>query len=164
MMNLSEAEVVVTTKKEIDNETHAGDWFMLSDYGDMGEFHEACYSYFVNEKDPVFRYPAWENIPDILINKRWFCPNFFEIRDAMERLDEAETDYFLAWCDCHGHNVATDDPYVLVTNYRDNYLSYTEFDNDTAEIPDDTFSYQCVTGSFFDRERYTSEIFDDDYN
>lgn len=163
-MNLSEAEVVVTTQKEIDNDTHAGDWFQLSNYGDMGEFHEACCSYFLDEKDPLFRYPAWENIPDILINKKWFCPNFFEIRDAIEQLDESEADYFLTWCNYHGHNIAADDPYLLVANYQDNHTPYPEFENETAGIPDDTYPYLNVTSSYFDTERYASEIFGDNYD
>jgi hypothetical protein len=65
-MNLSEAKVMVTTQKETDNGSYAGDWFLLSDYGDMGEFLGACCSYFPEENNPVFRYPAWENIPDII--------------------------------------------------------------------------------------------------
>jgi hypothetical protein len=163
-MNLSEAEVVVTTQKETDNGSHAGDWFLLSDYGDMGEFLGACCSYFPEENNPVFRYPAWENIPDILINEEWLCPNFFEIRDALERLDESETDHFLAWCSYHGHDIAVDDPHLLVTNYRDNHTSCPEFENDMMEIPDDDFDYQIITGSFFDIERNSFEIFNDNYD
>ena len=163
-MNLSDSEVVVTTQKEIDNDTHAGDWFRLSDYGDAGEFWDACYSYFFNEKNPVFRYPAWENIPDCLINKEWFCPNFFEIRDALERLDEPEIEPFIAWCNYYGHNIATDDTHMLVAYYQDNHTSYPEFENDTTEIPDDTFIYQSITSSFFDIERYSFEVFSDNYD
>jgi hypothetical protein len=163
-MNLSEAGIGVTIQKEIDNETYAGDWFQLSDYGDMGEFYEACRSYFPEENNPVFRYPAWENIPDCLINKEWFCPDFFEIRDALEQLNESETDYFLSWCDHHGHNIAVDDPYLLVANYQDNHTSYMEFENESAGIPDDTYLYQNVTNSYFDTERYAMEIFGDNYN
>jgi hypothetical protein len=163
-MNLSEAGIGVTIQEEIDNEIHAGDWFQLSDYRDMGEFYEACCSYFPEEDNPVFMYPAWENIPGILINEKWFCPDFFEIRDALEQLDESETDYFLEWCDHHGHNIAADDPYLLVANYLDIHTSYMEFENDTTGIPDDTYLYQNVTNSHFDTERYAMEIFDDNYN
>lgn len=163
-MNLSEAEVVVTTQKEIDNDTHGGDWCRLSDYGDIGEFYNACHSYFPSEENPELRYPAWENIPDVLINKKWFCPNFFEIRDALEQLDESETDYFMSWCNHHSHNIATDDPYLLVTRYRDSHTSYPEFDCGETEIPDDTPVYQSIIGNFFDMERYATEVFGDNYD
>jgi len=116
-MNLSEAEVVVTTQCQIDKNTHQGDWFLLSDYGDIGEFYNACYSYFADEDNPVFRYPAWENIPDAMINKEWFSPNFFEFRHAVEQIDESEVDYFLLWCEYHGYNIATDEPHLLVAHF-----------------------------------------------
>lgn len=163
-MNLSDAEVVVTTQKEIDDDTHAGDWFRLSDYGDTGEFYNACYSYFPDEKNPIFRYPAWENIPDILINKEWFSPNFFEIRDALERLDESEVGCFMTWCNYHGHNIATDDAHLLVAHFQDNHTSYPEFENDITEIPDDSLIYQSITSNYFDIERYSFEVFSDNYD
>jgi hypothetical protein len=164
-MNLSEAEVVVTTQQEMDNDPHSGDWFLLSDYGDMGEFYTACCMYFSQEKNPVFRYPEWENIPDCLITKEWFCPNFFEIRDAMERLDEPETDYFMTWCNYHGHNIAVDDPHLLVSYYQDNNcISYSEYESETMDLPGDTFTRQSITGNFFDTERYPFEMFEDNYD
>ncbi|NDV84536.1 hypothetical protein [Bacteroides sp. 51] len=163
-MNLSDAEVVVTTQKEIDDDTHMGDWFRLSDYGDTGEFYNACYSYFPDENNPVFRYPVWENIPDSLINKEWFCPNFFEIRDALERLDESDVEHFVAWCNYHSHNIATDDPHFLVAHYQDNHTSYPEFESEAMDIPDDAFVYQSITSNFFDSERYPVEVFNDNYD
>lgn len=163
-MNLSEAEVVITTQKEIENKTYMSEWFRLSGYGDMGEFHEACCSYFYYEPNPIFRYPAWENIPDILINEKWFCPNFFEIRDAMERLTEDEIDYFLTWCNYHGHNIAADDPYLLVSKYQENHIPFPDYENETMEIPDDAYLYQHTTNSYFDTERYATEIFGDNYD
>lgn len=163
-MNLSDAEVVVTTQKEIENNTHAGDWFRLSEYGDTGEFYNACYSNFPNEKNPIFRYLAWENIPDCLINEGWFCPNFFEIRDALERLDESDVEYFTAWCNYHGHNIAADDSYLLVTNYLDNHTSYPEAESETMEMPDDALIYQSISGNYFDIERYPFEVFNDNYD
>lgn len=163
-MNLSEAEVAVTTQKKIDNHTQTGDWFQLSDYGDMGEFYTACYSNFSDENNPIFRYPAWENIPDKLINKEWFSPNFFEIRDALERLEKSEVGCFMTWCEYHGHNIATDDAHVLVANFQDNHTSYPVFEHDMTEIPDDVLFYQSFTSNFFEAERYSGEVFSDNYD
>jgi len=89
-MKLSEAEVVVTTQQQIEQASGKGNWFHLAEYGDTGEFYNACCLYFPEECNPLFRYPAWENIPDALINEQWFSPNFFEFRDAVERIDEEE--------------------------------------------------------------------------
>jgi len=55
-MKLSEAEVVVTTQKEMEQGTHKGDWFHLSDYSVIGEFFNSCYTYFPEESNPDFMY------------------------------------------------------------------------------------------------------------
>jgi hypothetical protein len=165
-MNLSEAGVVVTTQQEIDSGTYEGDWFRLSDYGDTGEFYTACHTWFHDEENPEFRYPAWENIPDCLVNEKWFSPNFFEIRDALEKLDDTEIDYFMTWCNYHGHNIATDDPYLLVSHFQDSHMSYPEFESEATELPDDVLVYQSITGNFFDTdmEKYATEVFSDNYD
>lgn len=164
-MNLFEAEVVVTTREKIDSDPYAGDWFRLSDYGDMEEFLSACCSFFPDEENPVFRYPAWKNIPDNLINKEWLCPNFFEIRDALERLDEAEVECFVTWCGYHSHNIATDDPYVLVARYQDNQILYPESESEAMEMSDDALAYQDTTVNFSDVvERYSFKVYTDNYS
>lgn len=163
-MNLSDAEVVVTTQKEIEDNTHSGDWFWLSDYGDTGEFYTACCSYFPDENNPAFRYPAWENIPDMLINETWFCPNFFEIRDAVEQLEELELEHFLSWCNYHGHNIAADDPYLLVANYQENHIPYPEYECDAVDLSDETYLYQTTRSNYCDQERYATEIFGENYD
>jgi hypothetical protein len=162
-MNLNDAEVEVTTQREIEKESLQSDMFQLSDFGDTSEFYSACCSHFNDEKNPVFRYQAWDNIPDILINKEWFCPNFFEIRDAFECLEEPEVDYFMSWCNYHGHNIATDDPHLLVTNYLDNNSSHTVMESESVEVYDDSI-YQNASYSYFDIERYSLDIFSDNYD
>jgi len=162
-MDLTEAKIAVTTQKEMENQTYEGDWFRLSDYGDMQEFSNACYSYFSPiEKEPLLRYEAWENIPDILINKEWLCPGIFEIRDALERLDEEENDYFLTWCELHGHNIVVDNPYLLISRYQENHTFYPEYDPESIELSDDV--YQNITCNYFYMERYALEVFDDNYD
>lgn len=163
-MKLSEAEVVVTTQQQIEKNTHEGNWFQLSNYGDTEEFYEHCRSYFPDEVNPSFRYPAWENIPDQLINKEWFSPNFFEFRDALERIDESETDYFLSWCEYHGHNIAEDDPYQLVAHYQETNTPYPDLENEEPEIYPDAISFQNSTSMLHDTGRYSVEVFDDNYD
>jgi hypothetical protein len=70
----------------------------------------------------------------------------------------------MTWCSYHGHDIATDDVHLLVTHFQDNHTSCPEFENDTMEIPDDAPAYQSVTSSFFDIERNSFEIFNDNYD
>ena len=79
-MDLNNAEIAVTTQHLMDIKDYRDYWLHLSDYSDMGEFLCACSDLFPGEKEPEYRYPKWENIPDTLISREWLCPNFFEIK------------------------------------------------------------------------------------
>lgn len=46
-------------------------------------------------------------------------PELFEVRDAMERLDEFQQDCFEQWCGHYGYNLATEDPHLLVSYFQD---------------------------------------------
>lgn len=107
-MDLNNAEVAVTTQHILDGKEYKDYWVQMSDYSDMGEFLCACFDLFPEEEEPEYRYTKWENIPDRLINREWICPNFFEIRDAMERLDESEREYFVTWSEHFGYDITTD--------------------------------------------------------
>ena len=120
-MDLNNAEVAVTTQHILDGKEYKDYWVQMSDYSDMGEFLCACSDLFPEEEDPEYRYAKWENIPDRLINREWICPNFFEIRDAMERLDENEREYFVTWSEHFGYDITTDDPHMMVSHYQDIY-------------------------------------------
>ena len=72
-MDLNNAEIAVTTQHLIDIKDYRDYWLHLSDYSDMGEFLSACSDLFPGEKEPEYRYPKWENIPDTLISREWFC-------------------------------------------------------------------------------------------
>lgn len=111
-MDLSNAEVAVTTQHIMDGKEYKDYWVQMSDYSDMGEFLCACSDLFPEEEEPEYRYAKWENIPDRLISREWICPNFFEIRDAMERLDENEREYFVTWSEHFGYDITTDDPHM----------------------------------------------------
>lgn len=93
-MDLNQAEVAVTTQHLIDTRQEKDNWLQMSDFGDMGEFLCTCSELFAEEETPEYRYMKWEDIPDSLINMEWLCPNFFEIREAMEQLEEPDKDCF----------------------------------------------------------------------
>lgn len=145
-MDLAEARVYVTTQHLMNSDMCDGCWVCLSDYRDIIEFYSACSDCFPNEKDPVFRYLEWENIPDNFINESWLCPNLFEVMDALEKLDEAEQDEFQTWCGDHGHDLVSDDPHMLVSYYQN-----TQGDNiGIPEIPGEDLVCQCAASQFSD--------------
>lgn len=163
-MDLTNAEVQVTTAFLLHAGVRESHLLQLADYGDMGEFYAACSERFPKENDPVYRYPSWENIPSFLINHTWICPNIFEIRDAMERLDESEYNYFVKWYRYHGHNLATDDANLLVAHFQDMYGSSAEYGDAPPDLSEEVLLTQCLTGSYFDTSRYAMEMFGEDYD
>ena len=114
-MDLNQAEVAVTTQHLIDTRQEKDSLLQMSDFGDMGEFLCSCTELFPEEEAPEYRYVRWEEIPDSLINREWLCPNFFEIREAMEQLEEPDKDFFFDWCDRYGHDIKTEDPHLLLS-------------------------------------------------
>lgn len=155
----------MTTQHLIDIKEYRDYWLHLSDYCDMGEFMYACSELFPGESAPEYRYPRWEEIPDRLINREWLCPNFFEIRDAFERLDEDEVEHFITWSERYGYDITADDPYMMVSHYRDLYgYMLPEPEEEPAESGDDTLIYTGVSGNYCDTLPVRYEIFDDDYN
>lgn len=164
-MDLSNAEVAVTTQHLIDIHNDTDHWLQLSDFSDMGEFLCSCSDLFPEEEDPEYRYPRWENIPDRLINREWICPNFFEIRDAMERLDENEREYFVTWSEHFGYDITTDDPHMMVSHYQDIYgNTITESDDELADVAEDSLLYTGISSNYCDMLPLQYEIFDDNYN
>lgn len=162
-MDLNYAEVQVTTASLLHHGVREAHLLRLADYGEMGEFYSACAERFPKEENPTYRYPSWENIPPFLINRNWICPNIFEIRDAMEHLDESEYDYFVKWCRYHGHNLATDDPNLLVAHFQDMYASRTE-NEESSELPDEALLYQSIIGNHYDFSHLSADIFNDNYD
>lgn len=164
-MNLNEAEIAVTTNRLLEEKQEKDYWFELSDYSDMTEFHHACSVCFPEEDDPVYRYPKWENIPDFLVNKEWLCPNFFDLRDALDRLEEPESEYFENWCRYYGYNLTTDDPHVLVSHFQDmTRIPTFGPEDETAEINEDAFCFHSISSNYFDTAQFPFEVFDDNYD
>lgn len=162
-MNLNDAEIWVTTQSRIEAGNPAGYPFILSDYREAAEFDIARSDYFHTEINPVYKYPAWENIPGALINRDWFCPNFFEVREALDRLDETDQDFFFEWCRYHRHDISVDDPHLLVSHFTDMHGTNLEYE-EPVEPPDDTSGYAERVYSLSDLGISSVEIFDDNYN
>ena len=165
-MDLNQAEVAVTTQHLIDTRQEKDSLLQMSDFGDMGEFLCSCTELFPEEEAPEYRYVRWEEIPDSLINREWLCPNFFEIREAMEQLEEPDKDFFFDWCDRYGHDIKTEDPHLLVAHYIELFGNATYIDDEPyPDSGDDSLlSYPDISNNYFDVGNPRFEIFNDKYD
>ena len=104
-------------------------------------------------------------IPDLLISREWLCPNFFDIRDALETLGGEDAEHFITWSGHYGYDLTADDPYMMVSHYLDLYgHTLTEPEEDPADMPAGELIYTGVSSNYLDMAPYRYEIFDDDYN
>lgn len=164
-MNLNNAEITVTTQYLIDTRQDKSHWLQLSDFSDMGEFYTTCSGLFPEERNPAYRYVEWENIPDNLINRTWFCPNFFEIREAMDRIDESDHGYFLTWCRHYGYDITRDDPSFLMSHYLNIYGDRLSDDEEPpADSCEDALSYAGFSTFFPPVWSSRFEVFSDNYD
>ena len=166
IMDLNQAEVAVTTQHLIDIRQERDSLLRMSDFGDMGEFLCTCSELFPEEETPEYRYTKWEEIPDPLINREWLCPNFFDIREAMEQLEEPDKDFFFDWCDRYGHDISTEDPHLLVAHYIELYGNAAYIDDEPCpDSGDDSLLYYPgISGNYFDNCFPRFEVFDDNYD
>lgn len=106
----------MTTQHLMDIRQERDNLLQMSDFGDMGEFLCTCSDLFPEEEAPEYRYTRWEEIPDTLINRKWLCPNFFEIRRRWNSW-RGPTRAVFDWCARCGHDIGTEDPHLLVAHY-----------------------------------------------
>lgn len=165
IMNLNEAEIAVTTKRLATTDPKKSYRMELADYCDIDEFHHACSTWFPEETDPEYRYKDWENIPEYMVSSEWLCPNFFEVRDALERLDEFQQDSFEQWCGHYGYNLATEDPHLLVSYFQDSpHARMVVREEEDPEVEDDSLIYQGISSNYSFVTNYPYEVFDDNYD
>jgi len=94
VVTLSEAKIYVGTYGKYNVGSLFGKWLDLSDYSDKDEFYSACKELFENEEDTEYMYQGWENIPKSLISESWLSEKFFELRDAVEDMDDTRQEVF----------------------------------------------------------------------
>ena len=163
MKELLDAEVFVDTVFSVETGAGNGTLFYLSDYASMHEFQTDCASWFSAEQNPEYLYTNWWGIPDSLINRTWLCPNIFEIRDAIQRLDEDYIERFPEWCRTSGHDIATEDPLMLVTRYQD-CLGSTVYEPGLETAETDDYAGAMTTYTLAGLGIGPIDIFDDNYN
>ena len=86
----SEARVYVGTYAKYNGGSIEGAWLNISDYNSLEDFLEACRELHDDEKEPVFMFQDWVNIPDELISESELSPAIFE-------LEKWEVAPFLVW-------------------------------------------------------------------
>lgn len=164
-MNLNEAEIAVTTKRLVTLNPKKSYRMELADYCDIDEFHHACATRFPEEAEPEYRYTDWENIPEYMVSSEWLCPNFFEVRDAMERLDEFQQDCFEQWCGHYGYNLAMEDPHLLVSYFQDSpHARMVVREEEEPDVEEDNLVYQGISSYYSFVTSYPYEVFDDNYD
>lgn len=169
MREIFDASVTVETRRSLRYYPNANIELRLSDYGDSTEFYLACAESYPDEEYPEFIHRFWENIPDSLITKRGLNPAFFEIRDALERLDEDDIDGFLRWCEGNGHDITTDEPLQLVLNYSDQLSTEWESGANLSEMDGGQYYENCLHDGGYDYVLANlmasgRDIFNDNYN
>lgn len=143
-MNLENARLQITTEQRYWDKY----WLILSEYGDRLEFLNACYKLFPEENDLNYIYTAWSGIPNFLIRRNWFCPNFFDIRNSFQRLDMAEQNQFVSWCNYHGFDIANEDTDMLITHYQD--MHGDGYYYNPHELPEETLIYDNLINTYFE--------------
>lgn len=119
METINDARICVNTQRRIAQKLLRGKWFPLADYADRNELLTACCTYYKRENTLELRFTAWENIPEELITPKSISENFFLLREAMETLDENEYTHFLRWCCARNYRLAEEEPYHLVSRYKE---------------------------------------------
>lgn len=118
MFNLDDAELVVTTRFSIGSGSENGERFCLSDYSSLEEFFADCAATFSNEENPEYVFQHWENIPEGMVTERWLSPNFFEMHDALQSIDDEHHIAFFNRCKTYRWDIASDDPHKLVAEFE----------------------------------------------
>lgn len=157
--DLSEGQLTVNTRFSIESGDNNSNSFCLKDYSTLAEFFIDCASWFSDEENPEYVYSDWENIPESMISERWISPNLFELRDALQTLDQSLHAYFWHWCKSFGWEPATDEPYKLVSDFESSMTGKPSFDtSECCPEEDEQYMYMVDhTGGSF-------ELFDDNYN
>lgn len=163
-VTLSEARVYVGTYNKYNNGSFFGKWLDLSDYSDKDEFLEACRELHEDEQDPEFMFQDYENIPEALFSESWLSEKFFELRDAVEDMDDTRQEAFFVWCNHKGHDFEKDDAADLGSSFEDEYQGEYDDEEDFAyQIVEECYELPEFAKSYFDYAKFARDLFCGDY-
>lgn len=162
--DLNIAKIYVGTYGKYNDGSIAGKWLDLSDYSDKDEFMKACAELHKDEYDPEFMFQDWEYIPDDLICESWLSDSFFDVRDAMDDLEDTEKEPFMTWCNHCSRNIAEEDINELISSFRDDYQGKYDDEEDYAnEIITECYDLPEFALTYFDYEKFARDLFMCDY-
>ena len=157
---LSEAQIYVGTYAKYNNGLIFGKWFDLSDYSDKDEFIEACQELHGDEEDPELMFQDYENIPEAFISESWLSENFFEVRDAIEKLSETQQEAFFVWCDHKSHDISEEDGDDLISSFSDEYIGEYKDEEDYAyEVVEQCYDLPEFAKTYFDYSAFARDLF-----
>lgn len=163
-VTLSEAKIYVGTYGKYNAGSIFGKWLDLSDYSDKDEFNEACRELHKDEEDAEYMYQDWENIPESLIGESWLSEKFFELRDAVEDMDDTRQEAFFVWCNHKGHDFEKADAADLVSSFEDEYQGEYDDEEDFAyQIVEECYELPEFAKSYFDYAKFARDLFCGDY-
>lgn len=163
-IDFSEAAIYVGTYAKYNSGSIEGEWLNLSDYGSREEFYEACAELHSDEEDPEYMFQDYENIPKSLISESWMSENIFEVRDAIENLNEVERMAFMIWCDNGHRDIAKEDAEDLLNSFHDDFIGHYGSDEDFAwEIAEEHPEISDFAMQYLDIEAYARDLFTGDY-
>lgn len=163
-VTLSEAKIYVGTYGKYNAGSIFGKWLDLSDYSDKDEFNEACRELHKDEEDAEYMYQDWENIPESLIGESWLSEKFFELRDAVEDMDDTRQEAFFTWCNHKGHDFEKADADDLVSSFEDEYQGEYDDEEDFAyQIIEEYYDLPEFAKTYFDYAKFARDLFCGDY-
>lgn len=164
MTNIQEAQIYVGTYRKYNEGSLFGKWLQLSDYSDLEEFYEACKELHKDEEDMELMFQDWENIPEALIGECWLSENFFNLRDALDNLKDDDKEAFMVWAEFDSQDLASEDPYNLVSKFRNAYHGKYASEEDFAyQFVNDCYDLSEFAQTYFDYEKFANELFSTDY-
>lgn len=163
-IDITEASIYVGTYAKYNSGSIYGRWLRLSDYEDIEAFYKACAALHADEEDPEYMFQDHEHIPHSLISESWLSEKFFEVRDAVAKMNKEEIEPFSLWC-CNGHyDLSKEDIDDLVTSFRNDYQGPYSSESDFAyEYVSERYDLSEFVRQYFDYERFAKDLFITDY-
>lgn len=163
-IDFEQASIYVGTYAKYNNGSIFGKWLNLSDYTTIEEFYQACAELHKDEEEPEYMFQDWEYIPRSLISECGLSDKIFEIRDALQDLDDTEKEPFFIWCDNDHYDLSKTDVECLIATFRDDYIGKYDCDEAFAmELVEERSDLSEFARQYFDYEAYARDLFCGDY-
>lgn len=162
--NLEDARIYVGTYGKYNNGSIDGAWINLGDIRSYEEFKDLCREIHPDEEDPKFMFQDWEELPREIISESHFSARYFDLRNALREMGDAEKGAFWTWAEEKGIDFSerVDD---ILRRFSDEYIGGTysseeEFAEELVRLNENLSDFALY---YFDFARYAVELFRFDY-